>query len=80
MPRNWSRAVPEGNGPVPQQEQFGPDQPTLADGYRLFEESFDRQIKILKSSFDQQNEKLNEFMEEMRVTKQRSASLAQDAR
>ena len=31
MPRNWSKAVPEGNGPVPQQEEFGPDQPTLAD-------------------------------------------------
>ena len=31
MPRNWSKAVLEGNGPVPQQEEFGPDHPTLAN-------------------------------------------------
>ena len=41
MPRNWSKAVPEGNGPVPQQEQLGSDQPTLADVYRLFEALID---------------------------------------
>ena len=34
MPRKESMAVPEGIGPVPRQE-FGPDQPTLADVYRL---------------------------------------------
>ena len=38
MPRNWSKAVPEGNGPVPQQVEFGPDQPTLANMHRLFKE------------------------------------------
>ena len=43
MPRNWSEMVPEGSAPVPRQEEFGPDQPTLADVYRLFEESFVRQ-------------------------------------
>ena len=80
IPRNWSKAVPKGNGPVPQQEEFGPDQPTLADVYRLFEESFDRQLKIMKSRFDQQEKKLNEFMEEIRTTEQRSASLEQGAR
>ena len=36
MPRKWSKAAPEGNGPVPQQYDFGSDQPTLADVYRLF--------------------------------------------
>ena len=39
MPRKESEAVPEGYGLVPQQEEFGFDPPTLADG--LFEESFD---------------------------------------
>ena len=33
MPRKDSEAVSEGNGSVPQQEEFGSDQPTLADGY-----------------------------------------------
>ena len=31
MPRMESKAVPEGNDPVPQQEEFGSGQPTLAD-------------------------------------------------
>ena len=65
--------------PSPRKKKFGPDQPTLADVYRLFEESFDRQLKITKSRFDQHEKKLNEFME-MRVTEKRSASLEQDAR
>ena len=34
----------------------------------------------MKNRFDQQDEKLNEFMEEMRATEQRSASLEQDTR
>ena len=36
MPRNWSKAVSEGNGPVPQQEEFGYDQPTLVDVFDFF--------------------------------------------
>ena len=55
MRRNWSKAVPEGNSPVPQKEEFPPDQPTLADAYRLFEESFEKQLNIMKSRFDQQD-------------------------
>ena len=35
MPRNGSKAVLEDNGPVPQQEEFGSDKPTLAGVYRL---------------------------------------------
>ena len=47
MPRKWSKAVPEGNGPVPQYEEFGSNQPILADLYRLFEEIFGRQLKMI---------------------------------
>ena len=39
MPRKESEAVPAGNGPVPQQEEVGPDQPTLANLYRFFKDS-----------------------------------------
>ena len=31
MPRTESEAVPEGNGPVPHQDEFGSGEPTLAD-------------------------------------------------
>ena len=37
MPRNWIKAVSEDNGPVPHQDEFRPDQPTLVDVSRLFE-------------------------------------------
>ena len=67
MPRNCSKAVPEDNGLVPLQEEFGPGQPTLTNVYRLFDESFDRQLSIMKSRFDQQE---NGFME-MGATEQR---------
>ena len=76
MPRNWSKAVPEGNGPVPQQEEFGPDQPTLADVYRLFEERFERQLKEVKSHLN----KIDELADKMRAAKQHLAGLKQDAR
>ena len=75
-----ARLCPEGNGPIPQQEEFGSDQLTLADVYRFSEESFDRQLKIMKSRYGQQDKKLSEFMKEMRATEQHSASLEQDAR
>ena len=43
MPRMENKAVPEGNGLVPQQEEYGSNEPTLlADFYRLFDERFDR--------------------------------------
>ena len=47
-----SEAVPEGKCPVPQQEEFGSGEPTLADVYRLFEEKFDRQQERMDSFFD----------------------------
>ena len=75
MPRKWSKAVHKGNGPVPQQEEFESDQPTLADVYRLFEESFDRQVKKKTSRFGPQERKLDELPDEMRGTRQRLTSL-----
>ena len=76
MSRKWSKAIPEGNDPVPHQEEIGPDQPTLADVYRLFEERFDRQLKLMKSHFDQ----LDELMEKTRETNRSLAGLEQEAR
>ena len=69
MPRNWSEAVPEGNDPVPHQEEFGSDQPTPADVYRMIEELFDKPDR-----------KLDELTENLKSVNQRVASLEQDAR
>ena len=80
MPRKENEAVPEGNGPVPQQEEFGSGEPTLADVYRLLKERFDRQQKITDSYFDRWNRKLDESSDETRVMDQHAASLEQDAR
>ena len=91
MPRKESEAVPEGNGPVPQQEKFGSGEPTLADVYRRFEERFDRQQKIMDSCLDRQqkitdsyfdrwNRRLDEILDETRVMDQHAASLEQDDR
>ena len=38
MPRDWSEAIAEDNGPVPQQEKIGSDQPMLANIYLYIEE------------------------------------------
>ena len=62
-------AVPEGNCPVPQQDELGPDQPALADLYRMSEELFDTSDR-----------KLNELADEMKAIKQRLAGLEQHAR
>ena len=73
MPRKQDKAVPEGNDPVPQHDEVGPDQPTSADIHRLFEERLDRQLNQIKSHFDEHTEK-------MRETRQRSAGFEHDAR
>ena len=70
MPRNWSKAVPEDNGSVPQPE-FGPDQPTLAEIYRLFEKRLDRKLNRMKSHFNELTERISE-------TNQHSVSLERD--
>ena len=44
MRRKESKAVPEGNGPVPQHEKFGSSQPTLVDVYQNIEEVWDRKM------------------------------------
>ena len=82
MPRNWSEAVPESNGPIPQQEEFESGQPTLADVYRIFAERFERQRKGNKSFLDEMDmlsRKMDKLLEEMEMTDQRLVSLEQDA-
>ena len=76
MPRKESEAVPEGNCPIPQQEEFGPDEPTLADIYRLCEERFDR----MNSYSDRWNRKLDEISDETRVMDEHVTSLEHGAR
>ena len=62
MPRKESEAVSEGNGPVPQQEEFGSGQPPLEDVYRRIEELLGRWW----------------MAEQMRLKDQGVASLEQD--
>ena len=60
MLRKVSEAVPEGNDLVPQKEELGSGQPTLADIYRLCVERFDR----MDSYSDRWNKKLDEISDE----------------
>ena len=51
MPRKEIEAVPKGNGPVPQQEEFGSGQPTLVDIYRkieVWDRNMDEITRLLK--------------------------------
>ena len=66
MPRNWSKAVSEGNGPVPHQDKFGRDQPRWRPYIDFLKERFDRQLKIMESHFDQQDEKFDDLMDTLR--------------
>ena len=75
MPRMENKAIPEGNGSAPQQEEYGSGKPTLANLYRLFEERFDRQMKIVKSCF----EKMDEISENWRSMDQCLTRLEHDA-
>ena len=87
MPRKDCEAVSEGNGPVPQQEEFGSGESTLVDVYRLFEEGFDRQQKIMDSffdgmgrCFDRWNRTFDEVLDETRVMDQHVTSQEHGAR
>ena len=87
MPRKEIEAVPEGNGPVLQQEEIGSGEPTLADVCRLFEERFNKQQKRMDSFFDgmdscfgRRNRKLDEISDETRVMDQHVTSLKHGAR
>ena len=64
MPRKESEAVPEGNCPVPDQDEFESDQPTMVELYRMTKEPFDqsdRYLDMMKSHFDEQDTKLDEL-------------------
>ena len=52
----------------------------VTDVYRLFEESCDRRLKLMKSCFDKQEKKGGEMTENIRVMNQRVSSLEQDSR
>ena len=53
MPRKDSEAVPEGNGPVPQQEEFGSGQPTLVDVYQKIEDVWDKNMDEITRLLEQ---------------------------
>ena len=80
MPRKESEVVPEGNGPVPQEEKFGSGELTLADLFRFFYERLDIRLKIMESCFDRWDRKLDEMAKYWRNMDQRVASLERDAR
>ena len=88
MPPKDSEAVSEGNGPVPQQKEYGPGEPTLTDVYRFFLERFDRQQKTMDSCFDRQQKLMDSYFDQRdrklddmtKGTSQRAASLEHDAR
>ena len=68
MPRKWSKAVPDGNGPV-SHDEVGLDQPTMANLYGM-----------VKERFNKSDRKLDELTKEMRGTRQRLGGLKQNAR
>ena len=76
MPRKESEAVPESNGPIIQQEEFGSGQPTMEDVYRVMEEAFDRWDRKL----DEISNKMEEYIEERRSIDQRLTRLGHGAR
>ena len=80
MLRKESKAVLEGNGPVPQKEELGSGQLTWGDVYRLCEERFDRQLKLMDSYFDRWVKKLDEISAEMKKMDQHVTRLEYEAR
>ena len=84
MLRKESEAVSDGNGPLPQQEEFGSGQLTLEEVYRMLckviDSRSDRQQKIMDSCFDRWHRKMDESLDEMRVVDQHVTTLEQDAR
>ena len=69
MLRKASKAVPEGNDPVPQKEELGSGQPTMEDVYR--------RMKLMMSHFE---EKMDELSEEMGMMDQHVTRLEHGAR
>ena len=56
MLRKATKAVPEGNDPVPQKEELGSGQPTMEDVYR--------RIKLMMSHFEEQMDKISDVMDQ----------------
>ena len=65
MLRKASKAVPEGICPIPQRKEFGSDEPTLADIYRLCEGRFDKQLKAMDSFFERMDDRLDKKLDEI---------------
>ena len=89
MPRKESEAVLEGNGPVPQEEEFGSGQPTLEDFcQKMFEEidkRFDKHIRIIRKLYKEPLRSTREKVArgsggDEKGENSRVASLEQDAR
>ena len=76
MLRKESEAVLEGNGPVPQKEEFGSGQPTWENVYRMMKEAFDRWDRKL----DEMLENYEEYIEERTSIDQRLTRLEHGAR
>ena len=76
MRRKESEAVPEGNGPILQQEEFGSGQPTMENVYQMMKEAFDRWDKKL----DQISDKMEEYIRERRSIDERLTCLKHSAR
>ena len=76
MLRKESEAVPEGNGPVPQKEEFGSGQPTWRDVYRRMKEAFDRWDRKL----DKISDRMEKCIEERTSIDQRLTRLEHGGR
>ena len=72
MLRKESEVVSEGNGPIPQRDEFGSDQPTMVDALRKIEEA----LEVCHRRFD----KMEEYVDDLRSIGRRVASQEQDAR
>ena len=70
MPQTKSKAVPEGNNPVPHYDDFGSDhQPTRANLYQMIKYQFnpsDKQVDELTEKIRQQNQRLAGLEHEVR--------------
>ena len=83
MPRKKSKAVPEGNGPVPQHDEIGCGEPTMAGLYRMIQNNLDRMDKNfdrMSSYLDRQHKQLVKLTEKLGATNQHLAGLQHKAR
>ena len=69
MPRKESEVVPEGNGPVHQQEKIGSGQPTLEDVCQRLNEALDRWNKMLNEISDKMDQRLARHEQEARQSR-----------